>query len=35
MIPTRTVLRSSRSGKILTELTTADVSDAQSKGCII
>ena len=31
-IPTRTVLRSSRSGKILTELTTADVSDAQSKG---
>jgi len=31
-IPTRTVLRSSRSGKILTELTTADVTDLQSKG---
>ncbi len=31
-IPTRTVLRSSRNGKILTKLTTADVSDAQSKG---
>lgn len=31
-IPTRTVLRNSRNGKILTELTIADTSDAQSKG---
>ena len=31
-IPTRTVLRNSRNGKILTELTIADTSDAKSKG---
>ena len=31
-IPTRTVLRSSINGNILTELTRADVTDAQSKG---
>lgn len=31
-IPTRTVLRSSHNGNILTELTRADVTDKQSKG---
>tara|TARA_B110000908_G_C10263205_1_gene461012 strand:- start:1251 stop:3509 length:2259 start_codon:yes stop_codon:yes gene_type:complete len=31
-IPTRTVLRNSRNGKILTELTIADTFDAKSKG---